>query len=85
MAEACPVPDPSGCHDNFAEHFKAPLRDSETSYACACGAVVGPTPIAGVAGKVDWPMRWAYEQVTFEPVGADHASPGSASRSAGNW
>ena len=162
------VPDPCGQHENFAEHFKAPLRDSldrlgiqvteisqtemytsgaytaqivlamrrrahiggvlaryrtrrgdgddedepqageyypfrpycavcgkddttvtafddettEITYACACGAVVGPTPIAGVAGKlawkVDWPMRWAYEQVTFEPAGVDHSSPGSS-------
>ena len=166
------VPDPGGCHENFAEHFKAPLRDSldrlgiqvteisqtemytsgayaaqivlamrrradigavlaryrtrrgaentdaddedeqqageyypfrpycavcgkddttvtafddettEITYTCACGAVVGPVPIAGVAGKlawkVDWPMRWAYEHVTFEPAGVDHASPGSS-------
>ncbi len=28
--------------------------------------------------KVDWPMRWAYEQVNFEPAGADHSSPGSS-------
>jgi lysyl-tRNA synthetase, class I len=161
------VPDPCGQHENYAEHFKAPLRDSldrlgvqvteisqtemytsgayaaqivlamrrragigavlgkyrtrrteadeaeqqpgeyypfrpycascgrddttvtafddqttEITYTCACGAVVGPTPIAGVAGKlawkVDWPMRWAYEHVTFEPAGVDHASPGSS-------
>ncbi len=162
------VPDPCGQHENFAEHFKEPLRDSldrlgvqvteisqtemytsgaytaqivlamrrradigavlaryrtkrgdaddedeprageyypfrpycaacgrddttvtafddettEITYACACGAVVGPVPIADVAGKlawkVDWPMRWAYEQVTFEPAGVDHASPGSS-------
>jgi lysyl-tRNA synthetase, class I len=172
------VPDPCGQHDNFAEHFKAPLRDSldrlgvrvteisqtemytsgaytaqivlamrrrahigavlasyrtkrpvtendvaenadaddedqpqtgqyvpfrpycsvcgkddttvtafdddttDITYTCACGAVVGPTPIAGVAGKlvwkVDWPMRWAYEHVTFEPAGVDHSSPGSS-------
>jgi lysyl-tRNA synthetase, class I len=43
---------------------------------------VGPVPIADVAGKlawkVDWPMRWAYEHVTFEPAGVDHASPGSS-------
>jgi len=43
---------------------------------------VGPTPIAQVAGKlawkVDWPMRWAYERVTFEPAGVDHSSPGSS-------
>jgi lysyl-tRNA synthetase class 1 len=59
--------------------------DDETtgiSYTCACGAQVGPTPIAQVAGKlawkVDWPMRWAYERVTFEPAGVDHSSPGSS-------
>jgi lysyl-tRNA synthetase class 1 len=55
---------------------------TEITYTCACGAMVGPVPIADVAGKlawkVDWPMRWAYEHVTFEPAGADHASPGSS-------
>ena len=25
--------------------------------------------------KVDWAMRWRYEQVDFEPGGIDHASP----------
>ena len=28
--------------------------------------------------KVDWPMRWAFEGVTFEAGGADHSSPGSS-------
>lgn len=28
--------------------------------------------------KVDWPMRWAFESVTFEAGGADHSSPGSS-------
>ena len=55
---------------------------TEITYTCACGAVAGPTPIAQVAGKlvwkVDWPMRWAYEHVTFEPAGVDHSSPGSS-------
>jgi lysyl-tRNA synthetase class 1 len=55
---------------------------TEITYTCACGAVVGPVPIADVAGKlawkVDWPMRWAYEHVTFEPAGVDHSSPGSS-------
>jgi lysyl-tRNA synthetase, class I len=55
---------------------------TEITYTCGCGAVVGPVPIADVAGKlawkVDWPMRWAYEHVTFEPAGNDHASPGSS-------
>ena len=160
------VPDPAGdCHESWAEHFKAPLRESlaklgirvteisqtqmytsgaytgqiilamrrradigavvrryqtrhtgvdeearadyypfcpycvtcgrddttvtafdddtaEISYTCRCGATVGPVPIDQVGGKlawkVDWPMRWAYERVTFEPAGADHASSGSS-------
>jgi lysyl-tRNA synthetase class 1 len=160
------VPDPAGnCHDNWAEHFKGPLRESmarlsicvaeisqtqmynsgdytqqiihamrcradisaiirryqtrrtegdedaqkdyypfrpycvvcgrddttvtafdddttEISYICRCGAEVAAMPIEQVQGKlawkVDWPMRWAYEQVTFEPAGVDHASPGSS-------
>jgi len=55
---------------------------TEITYTCACGVREGPTPIAHVAGKlvwkVDWPMRWAYEQVTFEPAGVDHSTPGSS-------
>jgi lysyl-tRNA synthetase, class I len=55
---------------------------AEISYTCECGATVGPVPIDQVQGKlawkVDWPMRWAHERVTFEPAGADHASPGSS-------
>ena len=31
-----------------------------------------------LAWKVDWPMRWKYEQVDFEPGGKDHASPGGS-------
>jgi lysyl-tRNA synthetase class 1 len=160
------VPDPAGdCHENWAEHFKEPLRESlarlgvriteisqtqmytsgayteqivlamrrradigaiirryqtkqtdvdeearadyypfrpycaacgrddttvtafddaaaQISYTCTCGAAAGPSPIGQVRGKlawkVDWPMRWAYERVTFEPAGVDHASPGSS-------
>ena len=28
--------------------------------------------------KVDWPMRWKFEEVDFEPGGEDHSSPGSS-------
>lgn len=28
--------------------------------------------------KVDWPMRWAYEGVVFEPGGEDHSTPGGS-------
>ena len=55
---------------------------AEITYTCACGAAVGPVPVTETPGKlvwkVDWPMRWAYERVTFEPAGVDHSSPGSS-------
>ncbi len=28
--------------------------------------------------KVDWPMRWSYAGVDFEPAGEDHSAPGSS-------
>ena len=31
-----------------------------------------------LAWKIDWPMRWKYEQVDFEPGGKVHASPGGS-------
>ncbi|MGH3721768.1 MAG: lysine--tRNA ligase [Pseudonocardiaceae bacterium] len=55
---------------------------TELSYVCGCGTTAGPKPIAQVRGKlvwkVDWPMRWAFEDVTFEAGGVDHSSPGSS-------
>jgi lysyl-tRNA synthetase, class I len=31
-----------------------------------------------LAWKADWPMRWRFEGVNFEPGGHDHASPGGS-------
>jgi lysyl-tRNA synthetase class 1 len=59
--------------------------DDETtalSYACACGHAATVRLSEYTQGKlvwkVDWPMRWAYEGVAFEPSGVDHSSPGSS-------
>ncbi|WP_016909194.1 lysine--tRNA ligase [Streptomyces xiaopingdaonensis] len=59
--------------------------DDETTaltYTCACGhgETVRLSEFDGgkLVWKVDWPMRWAYEGVTFEPSGVDHQSPGSS-------
>jgi lysyl-tRNA synthetase class 1 len=59
--------------------------DDETtvmSYSCACGhaATVKLSEFTHgkLVWKVDWPMRWAYEGVAFEPSGVDHTSPGSS-------
>lgn len=55
---------------------------TEMSYTCVCGhaETVRLSEFNGgkLVWKVDWPMRWAYEGVVFEPSGVDHSSPGSS-------
>lgn len=36
------------------------------------------TDKAKLPWRIDWPMRWAYEQVDFEPGGKDHSSQGGS-------
>ena len=51
-------------------------------YECACGhhGTFDFTKDFNckLAWKIDWPMRWMYESVDFEPGGKDHASPGGS-------
>jgi lysyl-tRNA synthetase class 1 len=56
--------------------------DGETlTYLCRHGhegttSLADGEPISGkLVWKVDWPMRWAYEGVAFEPAGEDHHAP----------
>jgi len=51
-------------------------------YECTCGfknkidyRKVGRVKLKW---RVDWPARWAYEKVDFEPGGADHSAPGGS-------
>ncbi|OEV03386.1 lysine--tRNA ligase [Streptomyces oceani] len=52
------------------------------TYACQCGhgetVQLSEYRAGKLVWKVDWPMRWAYEGMTFEPSGVDHQSPGSS-------
>ncbi|MHB1526462.1 MAG: lysine--tRNA ligase [Candidatus Dormibacteria bacterium] len=59
--------------------------DDETTaiaYTCMCGHAetvkLSEHSCGKLVWKVDWPMRWAYEGVLFEPSGVDHQSPGSS-------
>ncbi len=36
------------------------------------------TPYAKLHWRIDWPMRWVYEGVDFEPAGKDHHSQGGS-------
>jgi lysyl-tRNA synthetase class 1 len=56
---------------------------TELAYTCtACGfsetVRLSEFNRGKLVWKVDWPMRWAYEGVIFEPSGVDHSSPGSS-------
>ncbi|QHC20335.1 lysine--tRNA ligase [Streptomyces sp. GS7] len=56
---------------------------TELAYECtACGhsetVVLREFDHGKLVWKVDWPMRWSYEGVVFEPSGVDHSSPGSS-------
>ena len=53
------------------------------SYSCSsCGNEerldLGNTPAVKLFWRIDWPMRWAYEGVDFEPAGKDHHSEGGS-------
>jgi lysyl-tRNA synthetase class 1 len=53
------------------------------SYTCSSCGHDGTTDLSSdndgkLVWKVDWPMRWAYEKVNFEPAGRDHMTPGSS-------
>ena len=52
---------------------------THAEYECKCGHKAGfdftKDFNCKLSWKVDWPMRWLYESVDFEPGGKDHASP----------
>lgn len=58
-------------------------ESTDLAYRCEACGFEGVTNLrtqneGKLVWKVDWPMRWAYEKVNFEPAGADHSSPGSS-------
>jgi lysyl-tRNA synthetase class 1 len=57
-------------------------EEDEVTYKCECGhketADISKKNIGKLDWKVDWAMRWKYENVDFEPGGEDHASPGGS-------
>jgi lysyl-tRNA synthetase class 1 len=56
---------------------------TDLGYHCEACSYDGVTNLATqdegkLVWKVDWPMRWAFEHVDFEPGGLDHSTPGSS-------
>ena len=56
--------------------------DWNLTYSCECGNKecldLRKAKNVKLGWRVDWPMRWAYEQVVFEPAGKDHHSQGGS-------
>ncbi|GAT82276.1 lysyl-tRNA synthetase [Streptomyces sp. F-3] len=71
------------CEKDFTTITAYDDDSTEMTYACsACGfsetVRLSEFNRGKLVWKVDWPMRWAYEGVIFEPSGVDHSSPGSS-------
>jgi lysyl-tRNA synthetase, class I len=74
------------CRDCGRDTTTVTSYDDETTdlaYVCSVCDYHGTTNLATqdhgkLVWKVDWPMRWAFEHVDFEPAGMDHATPGSS-------
>ncbi|MGW0788875.1 lysine--tRNA ligase [Streptomyces sp. NPDC002911] len=71
------------CEKDFTVVTSYDDDSTELNYTCsACGFAetvrLNEFNRGKLVWKVDWPMRWAYEGVIFEPSGVDHSSPGSS-------
>ncbi|WP_329118970.1 lysine--tRNA ligase [Streptomyces sp. NBC_01465] len=72
-----------GCNKDLTTVVAYDDESTELSYRCeACGFTetvkLSEFNRGKLVWKVDWPMRWAFEGVMFEPSGVDHSSPGSS-------
>ena len=67
------------CHSDFTTITSLSEDCTEAEYTCKCGHSGHFNFLENfnckLGWKVDWPMRWRYEKVDFEPGGKDHASP----------
>ena len=70
----CPV-----CHTDFTTITSLSDDCTKAEYTCRCGHCGSfdflTETNCKLGWKVDWPMRWRYEKVDFEPGGKDHAAP----------
>lgn len=67
------------CHSDFTTVTSLSEDCTHAEYTCRCGHSGTFDFLTDfnckLGWKVDWPMRWRYEKVDFEPGGKDHAAP----------
>ncbi len=58
------------------------VEDYEIEYECSCGNKekidFRKEGFISIKWRVDWPLRWKYENVVFEPGGIDHSVEGGS-------
>ena len=68
------------CKKDFTKILE--VKGYEIEYECKCGFKnkidYRKKGIVSIKWRVDWPLRWKYEKVDFEPGGADHSAPGGS-------
>ena len=67
------------CHTDFTKILSINEDSTIAEYECRCGhkGTFNFTENFNckLGWKIDWAMRWKYEQVDFEPGGKDHSAP----------
>ena len=67
------------CHTDFTKITSINEDSTIAEYECRCGHKGTFNFLENfnckLGWKVDWAMRWKYEQVDFEPGGKDHSAP----------
>ena len=68
------------CKKDFTKILN--VKGYEVEYECACGFKdkfdFRKKGYVKMKWRVDWPARWHYEKVDFEPGGADHSAAGGS-------
>lgn len=69
------------CHKDTLTELRW-LGNYTISYVCECDHKetfdFKKKPLVKLKWRVDWPMRWYYEKVDFEPGGKDHSTVGGS-------
>ena len=68
------------CKKDFTKIIN--IKGYEVEYECSCGFKnkidYRKKGIVKLTWRIDWPMRWKYEKVAYEPGGIDHSAPGGS-------
>ncbi len=68
------------CEKDFTKIIN--IKGYFIEYECACGFKnkfdYRKKGIVKLKWRVDWPARWKYEKIDYEPGGIDHSAPGSS-------